>query len=127
MSTLFTQVMKYAAPASGILCMELKNPTTHDEPSLSRSIIIQRLSQMVGFLEYVTPTAPNGDLCHNVKVIIHQVLDQQLNIVPPIPTAQATADPSMNMTLALDYNEFQFSGLDLLDTFDWARAEFSLD
>ena len=96
----------------------------HNDPKLSRSIIIQKLSQLVGFLDYVGPTAANIALCHNVKRIIQHVLDHELsNSSGPFVESLANGD----MALSTDWNDFQFSGFDLLDTFDWVRPDSTLD
>ncbi|KLO80841.1 uncharacterized protein LW93_9086 [Fusarium fujikuroi] len=60
-------LMAFAVPGGGILCLELLSPTfqgKHPKDSrLSRSNIVQQLSLLVGFLDWVHPSAPNGDLC----------------------------------------------------------------
>ncbi|KAM0552627.1 hypothetical protein ACHAPJ_007724 [Fusarium lateritium] len=64
-------LMAFAAPGGGILCLELLRPTfrgTHpDSPKLSRSAIIQKLSLLIGFLDWVRAPAPNADLCADCK------------------------------------------------------------
>ena len=96
----------------------------HDDPKLSRSIIIQKLSQLLGFLDYVGPTAANIALCHNVKRIIQHVLDHELsNSNGPFVELPSNNDN----ILSGDWNDFQFSGFDLLDTFDWVRPDTALD
>ncbi|KAM0351639.1 hypothetical protein ACHAPU_002649 [Fusarium lateritium] len=76
-------LMAFAAPGGGILCLELLRPTfrgTHpDYPKLSRSAIIQKLSLLIGFLDWVRPPAPNADLCADCKAVIQGVLDHNLN------------------------------------------------
>ncbi|KIL86502.1 hypothetical protein FAVG1_10332 [Fusarium avenaceum] len=76
-------LMAFAAPGGGILCLELLRPTfrgTHpDCPKLSRSAIIQKLSLLIGFLDWVRPPAPNADLCADCKAVIQGVLDHNLN------------------------------------------------
>ncbi|KAI0598429.1 hypothetical protein F4775DRAFT_183897 [Biscogniauxia sp. FL1348] len=115
-------VMAYAVPAGGILCLELLKPTLHNNPphgrDITRSGIIQKLSLLVGFLDWIRPTAPNGDLCGNCKSIIKHVLDQALN----------ASSAGYESTGAFDWDfstqvDFDF---DLLDTFDWTRPDFSV-
>ncbi|WQF83147.1 hypothetical protein CDEST_08161 [Colletotrichum destructivum] len=122
-------VMAYAAPGGGILCLELLKPTLHggnhpQNPKLTRSSIIQKLSLLVGFLDWVSPTAPNGDLCADCKCIIQHVLDQALNG----PAASASSAVDGGFPAALDAMDWDFStqldfNFDLLDTFDWLRPE----
>ncbi|TDZ21161.1 hypothetical protein Cob_v006000 [Colletotrichum orbiculare MAFF 240422] len=143
-------VMAYAAPGGGILCLELLKPTLRGgkhplNPKVTRSSIIQKLSLLVGFLDWVGPTAPNGDLCADCKVIIQHVLDEALNN----PAAGAgiggaggggggggagaagsssSGDGTLALPAALDAMDWDFStqldfNFDLLDTFDWLRSE----
>lgn len=112
--------MSYAAPAGGILCLELLKPTLNPghqaNPEITRSNIIQKLSLLIGFLDWNQPTAPNNHLCANCSVIIRRVLDYSLNTV-------ATPGAEMPNTFEWDLDtqlEFNF---DLLDTFDWLRPE----
>ncbi|KAJ4273442.1 hypothetical protein NW764_011987 [Fusarium oxysporum] len=76
-------LMAYAAPGGGILCLELLRPTFHgihpDCAELSRSTIIQKLSLLIGFLNWVRPPAPNADLYADYKAVIQGVLDHNLN------------------------------------------------
>ncbi|KAK6953645.1 hypothetical protein Daesc_005950 [Daldinia eschscholtzii] len=113
-------VMAYAVPAGGILCLELLKPTLHLRPHsdsrITRSNIIQKLSLLVAFLDWVSPSAPNGDLCSDAKSVIQRVLDQTLNAASSIyePPAIFQWDSSTQL-------DFSF---DLLDTFDWNRPDF---
>ena len=114
--------MAYAAPASGILCLELLRPSfqnTHPrDRSISRSTIIQSLSLLVGCLDQIHSTAPNGMLCANCKRIVQYVLDYRLN---------ATTETGFNLD-SFDWDvptqvEFDFA---LLDTFDWLHEDMNL-
>ncbi|CZR35699.1 uncharacterized protein FPRO_00178 [Fusarium proliferatum ET1] len=112
-------LMAFAAPGGGILCLELLRPTfrgTHpDCPKLSRSAIIQKLSLLIGFLDWVRPPAPNADLCADCKAVIQGVLDHNLNA--PIAGGGALDTLDWDIPTQLDFN------FDLLDTFDWLRPE----
>ncbi|KAF5002161.1 hypothetical protein FDECE_10706 [Fusarium decemcellulare] len=112
-------LMAYAAPGGGILCLELLRPTFHgthpDCPKLSRSAIIQKLSLLIGFLDWVRPPAPNADLCADCKAVIQGVLDHNLNA--PIAGGGALETLDWDVPMQLDFN------FDLLDTFDWLRPE----
>ena len=78
--------MAYAAPAGGILCLELLKPTLHTglqtNPEITRSITIQILSLLVGFLDWIQLFAPNGDFRAECRVIVRHVLEYSLNTVP---------------------------------------------
>ncbi|KAI1087001.1 hypothetical protein F5B19DRAFT_497797 [Rostrohypoxylon terebratum] len=114
-------VMAYAVPAGGILCLELLKPTLHirphADPRITRSNIIQKLTLLVAFLEWVSPSGsgPNGDLCNDAKSVIQRVLDQTLN------AASSVYEPPVfewDFSTQIDFN------FDLLDTFDWNRPDF---
>ncbi|TGJ82445.1 hypothetical protein E0Z10_g6322 [Xylaria hypoxylon] len=116
----YSQIMAFGVPAGGILCQELLKPTLHNDPRITRSSLIQKLSLLVGFLDWVKPTAPNGDLCGKCKTIIKHVLDQALNApAPGYESAPGTAF-DWDFTTQVDFD------FDLLDTFGWTRPEPSL-
>ncbi|VUC23556.1 unnamed protein product, partial [Clonostachys rosea] len=114
-------VMAYAAPGGGILCMELLKPTfsgSHPKnPKITRSSIIQQLSLLVGFLNWVGPDAPNADLCSNCSNVIQHVLDLTLNNF-----GTPTNNNSIDVLGQFDSTQMNFS-FDLLDTFDWLRTD----
>ncbi|KAI1082157.1 hypothetical protein F5B20DRAFT_24555 [Whalleya microplaca] len=114
--------MAYGVPAGGILCLELLKPTLHNkphsDPNITRSSIIQKLSLLVGFLDWIGPSAPNGDMCVDSKSVIQRVLDQTLNATSSVYEAPAQFD--WDTSTQLDFN------FDLLDTFDWNRPAFTL-
>ena len=83
-----------------------------------RSSVIQQLSLLVGFLDWVSPAAPNGDLCSDVKKVVRHVLDQTLNSPGP-----DKADGVDSMGYLADMNDF--FNFELLDTFDWLRPDAS--
>jgi hypothetical protein len=119
--------MAYAAPAGGILCQELLNPSPlgHRPPEVTRSVIIQKLSLLVGFFAWVSPAAPGGDLCGTCKAVIQRVLDHTLNGEPTAspPTGDATHDASLPDWGFSDLEFGNYHQFDLLDTFDWVRTE----
>lgn len=110
--------MAYGAPGGGILCQELLQPTFSGghpkNPKLTRSSIVQQLSLLVGFLDWVRPSQPNGELCADSKAIIQRVLDHHLN-----GPAQGEAFDSMNWGV-MAQPDFNFQ---LLDTFEWLRTD----
>lgn len=116
-------VMSYAAPAGGVLCMELLQPNRDAvSPAAPRSVMVQQLSLLIGFLDWVGPQAPNGALCNSVKKVIRHTLDEALNTVPSV-TGVMDGIAGWDADFSMDLNElFNF---DLLDTFDWLRPEGS--
>lgn len=112
--------MAYAVPGGGILCLELLKPTLHirphRDPRITRSSIIQKLSLLVGYLTWVSPSGPNGNLCSDARSVIQRVLDQTLNTAPSVHEPPAVIDWDYSTQV-----DFEF---DLLDTFDWNRPDF---
>lgn len=117
--------MAYAAPAGGILCNELLKPVSYPDPSteVTRSGIVQQLSLLIGFFEWVSPGAPNADLCMSCKVVIQHVLDQTLN--EPLVNVPNTDVANSGLDYGLDFGPDMggFFNFDLLDTFQWSRPE----
>lgn len=128
-------VMAYAAPSGGILCQELLKPSVRlpsvgDETAASRAsaddtlqlptrfAMIEHLFLLVGFLDRVSPSAPNGDLCRDCKVVIRRVLEQSVGQPPGAASdVQGLAPWDVDLQPSVDFN------FELLDTFDWIRAE----
>lgn len=112
--------MAYAVPSGGILCLELLKPTLHLRPHsdtrITRSNIIQKLSLLIAFLDWVSPIGPNGDLCGDARSVIARVLDHALNAAPSVQEPPTMFDWDFSTQL-----DFSF---DLLDTFDWNRPDF---
>lgn len=129
-------LMCFGVPSSGVLCVELlkriKQPqeTTH-LPPLPRSEIVQNLSLLIGFLEWVRPAAGNYQLCGRMRQIIKRILDQILN-PPPIqaPQPQSESQPLITTDVDFDTGVFTSGGLydegldnlDWLNSVDWSRG-----
>ncbi|KAF5721893.1 hypothetical protein FMUND_3377 [Fusarium mundagurra] len=113
-------LMAFAVPGGGILCLELLSPTfqgKHPKDSrLSRSSIVQQLSLLVGFLDWVHPSAPNGDLCASCKTVIQRVLDYHLNNMDPMSDVGSLDQFSSGLAGRLNFR------FELLNTFDWLNA-----
>ncbi|KAM0274968.1 hypothetical protein ACHAQH_007698 [Verticillium albo-atrum] len=133
-------VMAYAAPSGGILCQELLKPTVplpglgdanarvpspDATPRLpTRFAIIEHLFLLVGFLDRISPLAPNGDLCRDCKLVIRRVLEQSVGGPTTSPSA-ATGDGGLNLEpWDLDLHPSVDFNFELFDTFDWARPDF---
>lgn len=109
--------MAFATPSGGILCMELLNPTfkgSHPKnPSITRSNIIQHLSLLIGFLEWIDPSRPNSDLCATASAVMRRVLDHVLNAANENMSWRPEAMEDMQLDLSLE----------LFDTFDWMKHD----
>ncbi|KAG8410288.1 hypothetical protein J3458_018000 [Metarhizium acridum] len=112
-------VMAYATPSGGILCMELLKPSFSGRharnPKITRSSIIQQLSLLIGFLDWIGPNGPNGELCANCSSVIQLVLDHTSNAPEDERWPPVRLD-----TTQLDFN------FELFDTFDWLRPDTPL-
>lgn len=119
--------MAYAAPAGGVLCNELLKPTLPQRPvpGVTKSGVIQQLSLLVGFLDWVGPEAPNSALCGSCKAVIQHVLDQALNAPPIDPTDQGAFGRGLDFSFDLGTDMGEFFTFDLLDTFDWLKPDSS--
>ena len=100
--------------------MELLKPTfqgSHPkDPEITRSSIIQKLSLLLGFFEWISPSAANTVLCKQCKLTVKHVLDTTLN--GPLYGPNTIAE-----TLDWDYTTHVDFNLDLLDTFGWLRSD----
>ncbi|KAF3074463.1 hypothetical protein CFAM422_003394 [Trichoderma lentiforme] len=113
----------FAAPAGGILCMELLRGKAHGTMSAAatKAIIVEKLGMLAAFLDWVMPSSPNADICFRIKKVVRRVLEQALEA--PVQTNMLDEGGHWNMDLSPDMNSF-FS-FDLLDTFEWLRPEGS--
>ncbi|KAJ4214343.1 hypothetical protein NW759_010361 [Fusarium solani] len=122
-------VMAYAAPAGGILSQELLKRTAapamvsaDGKQGPSRFAIMEKLFLLMSFLDWVSPNAPNGELCRSCKRIIRHVLEKVTQDAPPaggVSQAVPAFEP-WNWDLGDTSMEFEFG---LLDTFEWLRPE----
>jgi hypothetical protein len=126
-------IVCYACPAAGVLCVELLKPDSifhSEQSSLKRSDVIQNLSRFVGFLEWITScgcTGATSVICTSVRQAIQGVLEQVLNspgqISGGVGGPQGVAPVMRDMGMPNELNDmFSF---ELLDTFDWLRADGS--
>ncbi|RTE83237.1 hypothetical protein BHE90_002248 [Fusarium euwallaceae] len=117
------QLLEYGAPGGGILCQELLQPTpTVIDPSyarLKRSDVVQQLSLLVGFLDWVPPSAPAGKSCANFKHLIQRVLDHHLN--EPVGLEGRGNLETLDWASLLPPH-FRFG---LLNSFDWLGPSLS--
>jgi hypothetical protein len=113
-------LMVWGVPSSGVLCVELlkqlKNPGG-SRPKLKRSEIVQNLSLLIGFLEWVRPAAGNYQLCTRMRLIIKRILDQ---ILDPSPPSSAPIQQSQSTVLAEPMDTTENGTLEFIGPFDTA-------
>jgi len=66
-------------PSTGILCAELLKYFKHlgrTDVEVPVSEVVQNLSFMIGFLEWIQPGEGNYKLCRRMSEIIRKILDQ---------------------------------------------------
>jgi hypothetical protein len=130
--------MVYGVPSAGVLCVELlkqmkATPGTY-ALHIPRSEIVQNLSLLIGFFEWVRPAAGNYKLCGRMRHIIKRILDQILN--PPPQQQQIAPLPSVDVVPFEGGGPMQMVGnaveqgawdmglddLNWLDDIDWSRG-----
>lgn len=82
--------------------------------SITRSNIIQQLSLLIGFLEWIDPSRPNGTMCVTTSAVMRRVLDHVLNA--------GSENMSWQPDNTLDDMQLDFN-FELFDTFDWIRPD----
>jgi len=118
-------LMCYGIPSSGVLALELLKQlkAPHEiHARLPRSEVVQNLSVLVRFLDWVPPSAGNYALCGRMRKMIKDILDQVLepqaadNLPPP--------EVFTNQVFQTDFGAFDTfdNNLDWLDTMDWAKG-----
>jgi len=118
--------MTFGMPSIGVLCTALvsqvRNPSSHAQPAdtkLPVSEIVQNLSLMIGFLNWVKPTAGNYALCRKMSQVVKRILDQVLE-------DQENAKESEVQMLTPDF-EWTGDGVDdleWLNSIDWTQGPF---
>jgi hypothetical protein len=121
-------------PSTGILCTTLlkqaQNP--HAIPAtekLPTAEVVQSLSLMIGFLEWIKPSAGNYKLCRRMSTVVRRVLDTVFDPSPPTQESETNANlvwqgDDMWNGIMDDVNDW-----DWLNSIDWSRgpyAEFTI-
>jgi hypothetical protein len=138
-------LMCWGVPSCGVLCVELikqmkQPPGSPHVLNLPRSEIVQNLSLLIGFLEWVRPAAGNYQLCRRMRLIIKRILDQILNPSPsssaPTASQESIQSSGQNFDTAsangivsfdpagFDSGNFEdgLDNLDWLNNVDWSRG-----
>lgn len=117
------QVMCYGMPSIGILCVELlkqvKQPK-NVEVKLPVSEVVQNLSMMIGFLEWVRPTAGNYKLCRRMSQVIRRVLDHVFEPQQEEKHREDQPGPAIDMWPIHDFDDF-----DWLNSIDWSKGPYT--
>ncbi|ESZ95424.1 hypothetical protein SBOR_4165 [Sclerotinia borealis F-4128] len=120
-------IMCYGIPSAGVICVELikemGNPAIEPAYYLPRSEVIQNLSLLVGFLDWVRPTAANHDLCGRMQQIVKRTLDKILD-PPKITNTPRTSSATTVPISDMNFEHIVMDDLDWLDTIDWAKGPF---
>lgn len=118
--------MGYGVPSGGVLCLELLRPMSTvigaTDVHITRSHIVQILSLLIGFLDWVKPSAPSGSICRRAKESIQQVLDYALSTSSASYAQAATGTVDASLPTNFDFD------FDLMDTLeDWFRYDPALN
>ncbi|TVY65546.1 hypothetical protein LSUE1_G009661, partial [Lachnellula suecica] len=105
-------VLCFGMPSTGILCTELLKQVRYPHsypPSerLPKSEVVQSLSFMVGFLEWIKPEAGNYKLCRHMSQFIKRVMRE---VFDPTPSEEATGEDVPMQ--AFDIGAWDFDGID---------------
>lgn len=124
--------MCYGMPSTGILCAELIKQIRHPstiEYKFPCSEVVQNLSLMIGFLEWIKPEAGNYKLCQHMSKVIKRVLEFAFD--PPAVEEVKEQEEGMGVSVqgfdAIDANFWSVDGMDdfdWLNSIDWGRASF---
>ncbi|KAG9241596.1 hypothetical protein BJ878DRAFT_519886 [Calycina marina] len=121
-------IMCYGIPASGVICVELLKQSKYPHSSillLPRSEVIQNLSMLVGFLDWVRPTAANRQLCGRMSAVIKRILDKVLE--PPTIANRTDTEGSadvLGQLMEYDFGQIDAGNFDWLGTVDWTQGPF---
>ena len=88
---------------------------------LPRSEVVQNLSILTGFLDWVRPLAGNYHICGRMRQIIKKILDQILD--PPSGTEPPETPAFGSVDFEADFGMFEnLDDLDWLNSVDWTRG-----
>ncbi len=116
------KLAKYGLPAAGVLALELLQQSqsrrhSSTSLSLSRSEIIQNLSNLIAHLKsLVKKDDGNYAICYQAREVIQRILDQILEPVYTMPDAHHDTDASMS-------NETTDAAMNQVSWHDTARSE----
>jgi len=112
--------MCYGMPSTGILCSELLKRSRQpkiDDIRFPCSEVVQNLSLLIGFLEWIKPIAGNYKLCQRMARVLKRVLDQ---VFDPQPDVQTQPDEQPQLQPPDASSSFWFPEGN--DDFDWRKG-----
>lgn len=119
-------------PSSGVLCVELLKQTKHPQGTqhmlrIPRSETVQNLSLLIGFLEWIKPSAGNYQLCRRMRQIIKRILDQILDPTPPrsapLASQELAAGEGNGFEIGMSYDPMLDVGFDdAMDNLEWLNT-----
>ena len=113
-------------PSIGILCTELLKQVKHPEEvetKLPISEIVQNLSLMVAFLDWIKPSAGNYKLCRPLARVIRRVLDQVFE--PAAVEVPREREPLQQVQMADDtWPLDNMDDLEWLNSIDWTSSQY---
>ncbi|KAM3077180.1 hypothetical protein ACMFMG_003356 [Clarireedia jacksonii] len=137
-------LMCWGVPSSGVLCVEvlkqMKSPSASEGLRIPKSEIVQNLSLLIGFLEWIRPGAGNYALCGRMSKLVKRILDQILNGSPGNSQGEGEgrtmgfeesglvgAGVEENGLVGVDISGLEgdvggFGNLDWLNELDWSRG-----
>jgi hypothetical protein len=120
------QIMSYGIPSIGILCAELLKQVKHPEEvdiKLPISEIVQNLSLMVAFLDWIKPSAGNYKLCRPLARVVRRVLDQ---VFEPSAVEIPREKESLQQVEITDdtWPLDNMDDLEWLNSIDWTSSQY---
>lgn len=85
------------------------------------SEVVQNLTFMIGFLEWIKPSAGNYKLCQRMAKTIRHILDEVLEPQPVASEAQLQNDEMPGDLWSFDETE----DLEWLNNVDWSRGPYT--
>lgn len=126
-SCLDWMVLCYGAPAGGVLCLQLLEGRF---PTKTKVTVMEHLNMLIGFFDWVSPSAPNYALCKSVRGALRCSIERSLTVPtlqPPATDEDATANVPVDIIENWDLEAVPdldgMFNMDLLDTFDWLRPD----
>ncbi|TVY78535.1 hypothetical protein LSUE1_G005182 [Lachnellula suecica] len=129
-------IMCYGMPSTGILCASLLKQAQHPQSvtaaeRLPTAEVVQSLSLMIGFLEWIKPSAGNYKLCRRISKVIRSVLEQVFEPPQPPPPQESLPTSTEQGAWSADEASLMWTGmaddmsdLDWLNSIDWSRGPY---
>jgi hypothetical protein len=125
---MFEEIMSYGMPSIGILCTALLRQVKHPEKievKLPVSEIVQNLSLMISFLDWIRPTAGNYKLCRPLSRVIRRVHDQLFE--PTSGEVEVSSNDDGLQESRFEANAWPLDStedLEWLNSIDWTLGQY---